>query len=168
LRSNFNASRTSFLIAIVLGLAIGAARADDPKKPSFPIPRLSAAMRRVEGFIQARPRDGEPATQKTEVDVFADQAWLLDSIARVKCNWQFNREWSLRSLVQTSAPHTKDVNTEVLLTWLKHPGTAVSVGYNTHASNLAPYEPDFPGSTRPGLVGDGRRLFVKFTYQFRL
>ena len=98
----------------------------------------------------------------------------------MKCNWQFNREWSLRlivqgddlqsdpSFVQTSAPHTRDVNTDVLLTWLKHPGTAVYVGYNTNASNLAPYELDAPGSTRPGLVGDGRRLFVKLSYQFRL
>ncbi len=102
------------------------------------------------------------------------------AIARVKCNWQFNREWSLRlivqgddlqsdpSFVQTSAPHTRDVNTDVLLTWLKHPGTAVYVGYNTNASNLATYELDSPGSTRPGLVGDGRRLFVKLSYQFRL
>ncbi len=101
-------------------------------------------------------------------------------IERLKCNWQFNREWSLRlilqnetldsdpSLVQTPAPHTNNVNADVLLTWLKHPGTAVYVGYNTNASNLAAYEPEFPGSTRPGLVGDGRRLFVKFSYQFRI
>lgn len=101
-------------------------------------------------------------------------------IARVKCNWQFNRELSLRlilqhddlssdpSLVSTPAPHTGNLNTDVLLTWLRHPGTAVYVGYNTNASNLAPYEPEFPGATRPGMVGDGRRVFVKFSYQFRI
>ena len=103
-----------------------------------------------------------------------------NAIARVKCNWQFNREWSLRlilqdedlesdpSLVETPAPHTHNVNADVLLTWLKHPGTAVYFGYNTNASNLATYEPEFPGATRPGWVGDGRRVFVKFSYQFRI
>ena len=101
-------------------------------------------------------------------------------IERLKCNWQFNREWSLRlilqketlesdpSLVKAPAPHVQSVNADVLLTWLKHPGTAVYIGYNTNASNLATYEPDFPGATRPGLVGDGRRLFMKFSYQFRI
>ena len=102
------------------------------------------------------------------------------AIARVKFNWQFNRELSLRlilqgddlesdpSLVVASAPHARSVNTDVLLTWLKHPGTAVYVGFNTNTSNLATYEPDFPGATRPGMVGDGRRVFVKFSYQFRI
>ena len=54
------------------------------------------------------------------------------------------------------------------VTWLLHPGTALYVGYNTNSSNLAPYEPDVPGATRPGLVNDGRRAFVKFSYQFRI
>ena len=89
---------TSFLAAVVVGLAIGTACADDPPKPSFSIPRLSAApkiddlagmapsgaaaaMQKVEGFIQARPRDGEPATQRTEVYLGYDDknlylAWI--------------------------------------------------------------------------------------------
>ena len=101
-------------------------------------------------------------------------------IARMKCNWQFNRQLSLRLILQdddlksdpskvlASAPRGENLNADLLLTWLLHPGTALYVGYNTNSSNLAPYEPDVPGATRPGLVNDGRRAFVKFSYQFRI
>jgi hypothetical protein len=63
------------------------------------------------------------------------------------------------------SPH---VSIDILLTWLAHPGTALYLGYNTNSSNLSAFEEQAPGSTRQGLVNDGRRAFVKFSYQFRM
>ena len=75
----------------------------------------------------------------------------------------------------SSLTTTKNLNFDVLFTYLVHPGTAVYVGYN---SNLENVDPDLcfhsPGSTQcdpnnpsARLSNDGRQLFIKISYLFR-
>ena len=107
-------------------------------------------------------------------------------MAKVK-NWQLNRELSLRVILQYSAtltqnkpgdpantfpltflPTTKNFNTDFLITYLVHPGTAVYVGYNSNLQNLDP-SLAFVGGVRRSdrLINDGRLFFVKVSYLFR-
>ena len=120
----------------------------------------------------------------------AHHAVVNSHIIRSKWNYQFTREFSLRFIAQyngllanqsfSSLKTTKNMNFDVLFTYLLHPGTAIYVGYN---SNLENVDPDLcvriPGSTQcdpngPGLLrrraqltNDGRQLFIKISYLFR-
>jgi hypothetical protein len=116
----------------------------------------------------------------------AQHAVVNNSIVRSKWNYQFTREFSLRFIAQyngllanpsySSLQNTKNMNFDVLFTYLLHPGTAVYVGYNSNLENLCVR---LPGSlqcdpTGPGLqrttdlrTNDGRELFVKISYLFR-
>ena len=70
-----------------------------------------------------------------------------NQILRTKMNYQFTRALSARVIVEydstlanprrqrCSAP--KQVQTQALLTWLPHPGTAVYVGWNNDLQNLS-------------------------------
>jgi hypothetical protein len=107
---------------------------------------------------------------------------------RTKLNYQFTRAFSARVIVeydstlanplQTSLLRTKEVQTQALLTWLPHPGTAIYVGYNNDLQNLArtlcnrlsdgdcdPGSTVQPRSTQ--YLNDGRQFFVKASYLFR-
>jgi hypothetical protein len=101
-------------------------------------------------------------------------------IFRSKWNWQFNRELSLRVILQytttlanpgfTSLPTTKRFNADFLITYLVHPGTAIYVGYNSDLLNPA-LAPD-PNTgilrfTRNGYMNDSRQFFVKASYLYR-
>jgi len=111
---------------------------------------------------------------------------------RSKWNWQFTRELSLRVILQynanltrnrpgdpantyplTSYTTTKNFNTDVLITYLLHPGTAIYVGYNTNLQNLNPelaFDPNpYIGGVQRSdhLINDGRLFFVKVSYLFR-
>jgi hypothetical protein len=111
-------------------------------------------------------------------------------IIRSKWNWQLNRELSLRVILQytalltqnrpgdltntyplTSMPTSKNFNTDFLITYLLHPGTAVYVGYNSNLQNLDPglgIDPNIGGIGRSDrLINDGRLFFVKVSYLFR-
>lgn len=111
-------------------------------------------------------------------------------IIRSKWNWQFNRELSVRVILQynalltenrpgdpdntyqlTSLPTSKNFNTDFLITYLVHPGTAVYVGYNSNLQNLDPglaIDPNLGGVQRSDrLINDGRLFFVKVSYLFR-
>jgi hypothetical protein len=89
-------------------------------------------------------------------------------IVRSRWNWQFNRELSLRVILQytatlanparTSLDTMKRFNADFLITYLVHPGTAIYVGYNSDLQNLDP-------ST--GYMNDSRQFFVKVSYLFR-
>lgn len=108
---------------------------------------------------------------------------------RTKLNYQFTRAFSARVIVeydstlvdplQTSLVRTKTVSTSALLTWLPHPGTAIYFGYNNNldnydhtlctrvagnSCNLA--DPILPRSTQ--YLNDGRQIFLKASYLFRL
>ena len=106
---------------------------------------------------------------------------------RTKLNYQFTRALSARVIVeydsllvnplQTSLVRTKEVQTQALLTWLPHPGTAVYLGYNNDLQNLDhelcsreggvcdPTEPILPRA--PGYLNSGRQIFLKASYLWR-
>ena len=123
-------------------------------------------------------------TRDTNANIFNNH------ILRTKWNWQFTRELSLRAILQynatltrnspsisasqfpyTSLPTSKQFNTDILITYLLHPGTALYVGYNTDQQNLDPSLPIDPilGGVHRGnrLINDGRLFFVKVSYLFR-
>ncbi|MGB9071364.1 MAG: DUF5916 domain-containing protein [Terriglobales bacterium] len=121
-------------------------------------------------------------TQDTNLNIFNDH------ILRSKWNWQFTRELSLRVILQynatltrnnqpdppyifTALPTTKNFNTDILITYLLHPGTAVYVGYNSNLQNLdraLQIDPTFGTVQRSNhLINDGRQFFVKVSYLFR-
>lgn len=132
----------------------------------------------------------------------ADNTYLLDrdhSVAsgalvyetqtfRTKVNYQFTRALSARVIVEydstlanpkeTSLPRTKQVQSQALLTWLPHPGTAVYIGYNNDLQNLdRSLCKGFPnGVCTPNntvapraldMLNDGRQIFIKASYLFR-
>lgn len=102
-------------------------------------------------------------------------------IIRSKFNWQFNRELSLRTIFQynavlanplfSSLKTTKNFNADVLMTWQPNAGTAFYAGYNSNLQNLS-LVPTPIGSQivrYPNqFINDGKQLFVKFSYLFRL
>src|SRR5207245_11179268 len=67
-------------------------------------------------------------------------------ILRSKWNYQFTRNLSARLILQynavlsnpdiSSLSRTKNFNTDFLITYLIHPGTAIYVGYNSDLGNL--------------------------------
>ena len=66
----------------------------------------------------------------------------------------------------------KQFNTDFLLTYLVHPGTAIYVGYNSDLQNLdrefAPGPEGLAGLySAKGYVNDSRQFFVKVSYLFR-
>jgi hypothetical protein len=79
----------------------------------------------------------------------------------------------------TSLETRKNVNADVLFTYLLHPGTAVYVGYNSNLQNLPPglcarlatgeCDSSLPILSRPRdrLINDGKQFFVKMSYLFR-
>jgi len=110
-----------------------------------------------------------------------------DHTLRSKWNWQFTRELSVRLILQynatlannlgttghpalTSLAADRRFNTDFLITYLLHPGTAIYVGYNTNLQNPGFLGPDALThapvySTR--FVNDSRQFFVKVSYLLR-
>jgi len=107
---------------------------------------------------------------------------------RTKLNYQFTRAFSARVIVEydstlanpleTSLPRTKEVQTQALLTWLPHPGTAIYIGYNNDIQNLdrslcnrlagGGCDPNNTVAPRsPLYLNDGRQFFVKASYLLR-
>jgi hypothetical protein len=120
----------------------------------------------------------------------AHHAVVNSNIFRSKWNYQFTREFSLRFIAQyngllanksySSLQTTKNMNFDVLFTYLLHPGTAIYVGYNSNLENVDPElcvrqpgstqcDTNFPGLRRTTdlLTNDGRQLFIKISYLFR-
>ena len=105
---------------------------------------------------------------------------FTDHILRSKVNYQFNREFSLRLILDYNAalPNASLVSLErskrfggdLLFTYLLHPGTALYVGYTDTYENLllSPAAP--PYLTRRDWPGTavGRQFFVKVSYMFRM
>jgi hypothetical protein len=104
-------------------------------------------------------------------------------IVRSKWNWQFTPQLSLRLILQynsvlantpgnafspyTYLPTQKQFNTDFLITYLVHPGTAVYVGYNSDLQNLDVMRGVGVFNTAKGYINDSRQFFVKVSYQFR-
>lgn len=116
-------------------------------------------------------------------DVFVYESQTL----RSKINYQFTRSLSARVIVEydstlanpveTSLQRTKQVGTQVLLTWLPHPGTAVYLGYNNDLKNLGRAlcnrrptgvcDASGPTPRSPDYLNDGRQIFLKASYLLR-
>jgi hypothetical protein len=106
---------------------------------------------------------------------------------RTKINYQFTRSFSARAIIEydstlanpaeTSLRRTKQVGTQVLLTWLPHPGTAIYLGYNNDLQNLdralcartstGTCNPNSAPPRAPQFLNDGRQIFLKASYLFR-
>lgn len=119
----------------------------------------------------------------------ANNAFVYESqVFRTKVNYQFTRAISARLIAEydstlankfeTSLLRTKEVQTEALLTWLPHPGTAVYIGYNNDLQNLNRSLCNRlmngtcdPNNTVPPralhYLNDGRQIFIKASYLFR-
>jgi hypothetical protein len=100
-------------------------------------------------------------------------------IMRSKLNYQFNRELSLRAIVDYSGvlpnaslvnlQRTKRLSYDFLLTYLLHPGTAFYLGYTDIYENLLfdPSRPPYLQLTGSPNLNTGRQVFVKLSYLFR-
>jgi len=107
---------------------------------------------------------------------------VTNHIIRSKWNYQFTKNLSARLILQYNAvlsnpdistlPRTKNFNTDFLITYLIHPGTAIYVGYNSDLGNLDRNLTQDPVTgaimtTPHGYINDGRQFFVKASYLFR-
>jgi Domain of unknown function (DUF5916) len=128
----------------------------------------------------------------TPTDFTPGQSIFNNYLLRTKFNYQFTKQLSLRLILDYDAtlandqllnlqtnlgsyaggplPPTKQFTTDVLLTYLLHPGTAVYVGYNNGLSNLA-LDQAMPS---PSVFYQGsaanrtsQLFFVKLSYLFR-
>jgi hypothetical protein len=100
-------------------------------------------------------------------------------IARTRLSWQLSRELSARVIVQydsleadpemSSLETTKNLNVDVLATYLVNPWTAIYVGYNNNQSNLRLMpNGDLHGLGRVDRLGpESWQFFVKASYLFR-
>ncbi|MCI0488804.1 MAG: carbohydrate binding family 9 domain-containing protein [Blastocatellia bacterium] len=101
-------------------------------------------------------------------------------IIRSKWNWQYNRELSLRVILEyntvltnpdlTAIETTKNFNADFLIAYQVNAWTSLFVGYNSNLQNLDLVETATGTEiTRPRnrLINDGKQFFVKFSYLFR-
>ncbi len=108
----------------------------------------------------------------------AGTAIFNNHILRSKLNYQFNRELSLRAIVDYNAvlpnpalanlERSKRLAGDLLLTYLLNPGTALYIGYTDGYENLV-LDPGVPkvNTTQSVLHSTGRQFFVKLSYLFR-
>ena len=130
-----------------------------------PVTRLSVTQTALWSRLS-----GRDATPAAGADIF-DNVLL-----RTRANYQFTREWSLRTIVDYQAldpnpavvdlERSRRVVADVLLTWLAHPGTAVYVGYTDGYDELR-LDPARPPFARDALRSTGRQVFVKASWLFR-
>ena len=83
-----------------------------------------------------------------------------------------------RNPLVSSLDRTKQVATQLLLTWLPHPGTAIYAGYNSDLQNLdhtlctrlttGQCNSNYPVMPRASqYLNDGREIFIKASYLLR-
>jgi hypothetical protein len=104
---------------------------------------------------------------------------FTNHLARSRLNYQFNRELSLRMIVDYNGVlanpslvdlgRQKRVTGDVLLTYLIHPGTALYVGYTDRLENLRLF-PGAPPTVLPIVspsTTTARQFFAKISYLLR-
>lgn len=101
-------------------------------------------------------------------------------ILRSKANYQFNRELSLRAIIDYNAilpnasyvflQKTKRLGFDLLMTYMLHPGTALHIGYTDNYENLRMDPGVSPYLQRAGFpdFSVGRQFFVKLSYLLRM
>lgn len=119
-----------------------------------------------ETYIQSRlsSRPGPPGTGP----IFSNH------ILRSRVNYQFSRAWSLRAIVDYNTvdanlalidlPRSRRVVSDLLVTWLRTPGTALYIGYTDGYDNVRvdPEHGVVPTDRR--LISTGRQVFVKCSW----
>ena len=100
-------------------------------------------------------------------------------IGRAKLSWQPTRRITLRSIVQynslvaeperTSLETSKNLNVDILATYLVNPWTALYVGYNSNQNDRRLMPTDDGSELVPSdrLGPDSWQFFVKASYLFR-
>ena len=107
-------------------------------------------------------------------EIFSNQ------IIRTSLNWQYNRELSLRGILQynslksdtqlTTLQRNRNFNGDVLVTYLVNPWTALYLGYNSNYRNITLIEQaegNLIRRTDGDLENDAHQFFMKFSYLFR-
>lgn len=104
---------------------------------------------------------------------------FVNSLYRSKVNYQFNRSFSLRLILdyQSLSPtpslialeRDKRLVGDLLFTYLLNPGTAIYVGYTDRYANvdIVPTVPPSLLLTDSASTSVGRQVFVKVSYLFR-
>jgi hypothetical protein len=151
--------------------------------------RPSSRFRFDQTYIYSRLGTRNPST---EPFFTAGQNIFNNHLMQTKVNYQFTREFSLRVILDYNGtlantnlidlqpnlgsydggpiPATKQFSTDVLFTYLLHPGTAVYVGYNNGLNNLALDNTLVPPQVRytaSGINSNSTLFFVKVSYLFR-
>jgi hypothetical protein len=105
---------------------------------------------------------------------------FTNHIIRSSVNWQFNRELSLRAILQydallansefSSLDTRKNFNADLLLTYQVNPWTVLYAGYNSNRQNIDLIQTPAGAEIirhRDRFINDGSQFFVKFSYLFR-
>jgi hypothetical protein len=103
-----------------------------------------AHMVQTSGTLTLRPTAGLRLDTTVRHDTLTKRDSSQDNATLVRhwTNWQFTRTLGLRSMVEVSAGNTIDdrLATSVMLTWLKHPGTAIHLGFIEQANVQSAYQ----------------------------
>lgn len=101
---------------------------------------------------------------------------FTNTLGRVRANWQFTRELSLRVITdyeridpvagETSLTKDDRIVTDVLVKYLWNPWWALFVGYNSATRDFQ--EDDEISGLPQDFSSDGQQVFVKFSYLFQL
>jgi hypothetical protein len=107
------------------------------------------------------------------------QSIFNNHIVRSKVNYQFNKAASLRAIVDYNSvlpnaalvalDREKHIGTDVLMTYMVNPGTALYVGYTDLFDNWRLDPTVSPALKRTAFpdMNTGRQVFVKLSYLFR-
>jgi len=162
-------------IAVARGEAINFAPADGraPGMGDLASAQVSVAVRPL------TPLRIENTWLRTTLDMANRRAFGTD-IVRTQWAWQFTREWSVRFIAQyddtrtdparSSVAPRRNLNTDLLLTRLINPWTALYAGYNINAQNLALIESERDERIlrrTTALAPDGWQVFVKWSHLLR-
>lgn len=100
---------------------------------------------------------------------------FTNKITRLKLNYQFTKELSLRFIAQhektdpgimTRLERDENLNFDLLARYVLNPWSAFYVGYNSNSSNFELVDTEFGTEliTTNNLKKDGKQFFVKFSY----
>ena len=115
---------------------------------------------------------------RSTLDTREDSSRIFtDSLLRVKLNYQFNRQLSLRAILDHASlvadpalaklEHERSWTPDVLLTYLVHPGTALYLGYTDRHENLTVFPGPALRRTADADTSVARQLFAKVGYLWR-
>lgn len=146
----------------------------------------SLADRSFDGRFKVRYQPVAPLTIEARYllsrlrDPETDAGIFVNHIVRARIGWQFSRALSLRVIAQydrlkpnaslSSLEDRRALNADVLVAYQVNPWTALYVGYNGNAQNLALIESDGTrrlDRTDRGWLNDSGQVFLKFSYLFR-